>query len=117
MEEDVKRSSQYFPGSRWLGICRGHGFDPWLGNWIPRAEEQLSQQATTEDPVCHNWDPVRPNKQVNKYLPKEEASGFSPLRHDHEQARAKGSSFWGTVYYGGKSVDLMQTDLDLNAGF
>ena len=49
--------------------CRRHGFDPWSGK-IPHAVEQLSQRATTIEPVlqspgatitepmcCHNWSP------------------------------------------------------------
>ena len=33
--------------------CRGRGFDPWSGNWIPHA--------TAKDPTCCNEDPVYHN--------------------------------------------------------
>ena len=35
------------PGSQ----CRGPGFDPWSGNWIPYATAESSQVAT-KDSVC-----------------------------------------------------------------
>ena len=34
--------------------CKGLGFSPSSGNWIPHA--------TTEDPTCHTWDPAQPKK-------------------------------------------------------
>ena len=41
--------------------CRGPGFNPWLGNWIPHAETK-SSNAAIKDPACCNQDPVQPNK-------------------------------------------------------
>ena len=46
--------------------CRGPGFDPWLGNWIPHAATKNSRDATkslhaaTKDPECRNYDLVQP---------------------------------------------------------
>ena len=33
--------------------CRGSGFDPWSGNWIPNAVTK-SSHAVAEDPACCN---------------------------------------------------------------
>ena len=37
------------PCSQW----RGPRFNPWSGNWIPRAATK-SPHAATKDPACHN---------------------------------------------------------------
>ena len=48
------------PGTKTLhSQCRGTGFDPWSGNWIP--------YATTKDPTCCNQDQVQPNESI-KYF-------------------------------------------------
>ena len=37
--------------------CKSHGFNPW-SRMIPHASEQLSQWATTTEPMCcNNWSP------------------------------------------------------------
>ena len=42
--------------------CRGTGFNPWLGNWIPHAATKgsytitKSLYSTTKDPECCNKD-------------------------------------------------------------
>ena len=46
-----------------LSQRRGFGFDPWSGNWIPRAETESLHAASkkishaaTKYPACHNKD-------------------------------------------------------------
>ena len=34
--------------------CRGLGFDPWLGNYIPYYAATKSSRASTKKPACHN---------------------------------------------------------------
>ena len=40
--------------------CRGSGFEPWLGNFIPHAATKI------KDPKCCNSDPPQPNKNLKK---------------------------------------------------
>ena len=40
--------------------CRGPGFNPWSGNWIPHASTK-SSHAAVKDHLCCNKDPVQPN--------------------------------------------------------
>jgi len=51
--DSTKKGGQGLPW--WLRLssqCRGSGFDPWSGNWIPHAAAK-SANATTKDPARH----------------------------------------------------------------
>lgn len=51
----------------------GQGFDSWLGNKDPtghgatKPEPQVLSLCTLE-PLCHNYDLMQPNKQINFFL-------------------------------------------------